>query len=189
MRAVRNIFGFVLAVSGGLFLGDFLFQKYGADRLGDWLRFLFAIYMPLVPLLFQIIHKLSDLGELDGLDRRERENLRKLASGKTNRLWWLIALCVLSAFSGWASYLTAKDAQLGYFVVLLACTLGVSSIYWSMFIPSMFHEIVRFRSQIYERLEERRSKEDLLSEMRREAEEGFKSDARLDAYNEIVKPG
>ena len=187
MKIARNFAGFLCAVGGGLYLGDYLFCTFGADRLGEWLRFLFAIYMPLVPLVFQMIHKLSGLRELDGLDARERARLSGLVSGKVLRLWCLIALCLLSALTGWAAYLTAKDPQLDYPVVLIAFALGVSSIYWSLFVPFTFNEVVQFRATIKERMEQRKKREEVLNEMREESEDGFTSDEQLSRYNEVIK--
>ena len=184
---MRNIGGFLFTVGGALYLGDYLFCKFGAERLGEWLRFLFAIYMPLVPLVFQMIHKLSSLRELDGLDARERERLSGLVSGKVSRLWWLIALCLLSAIVGWAAYLTATDPELDYPMVLFAIALSVSSIYWSLFVPFTFGEIVQFRTTIKDRLEQRNKREETLKEMRIESEEEFDSDEHLSRYNEVIK--
>lgn len=186
MKIARNLTIFLCAIGGGLYLGDYLFCTFGADRLGEWLRFLFAIYMPLIPLVFQMIHKLTGLRELDGLDSPERGRLRGLVSGKVFRLWCLIALCLLSALAGWAAYLTAKDPQLNYPMVLMAFSLGVSSIYWSLFIPFMFGEVVRFRATIKERLEQRERREEVLKEMQQESEGGFESDERLSRYNEAI---
>ena len=187
MKITRNLIGFLCAIGGGLYLGDYLFCKFGADRLGEWLRFLFAIYMPLVPLVFQVIHKLSSLQELDGLETAERDRLSGLVSGKVLRLWCLIALCLLSALAGWAAYLTSKDSLVDYPVVLLTFALAVSSIYWSAFVPFTFGEITEFRATTKERIEQRKNREEVLKEMRKESEEDFESDEQLARYNQVVK--
>ena len=70
---------------------------------------------------------------------------------------------------------------------MLAFALGVSSIYWSLFIPFMFGEIVQFRATITERIEQRKKRDEVLDEMRHESEEEFESDERLSRYNEVIK--
>lgn len=189
MKTIRNIFGFLIAVYAGFFLGSSLLQMYGIERLGEVFKFSGTVYFLFVTLSMQMIKNLSDLGQHGGLGDRERERLTHMVSEKTRRLWAFIVLCILSTIAGLASYLTAKDPDWGYTVALIACMSCVLSLYFFIYIPIMFHEVTKFRDEVYRRSEEYRRKTKLLDEMTRESEQEFVRDPHLDGYNEIVKHG
>ena len=189
MKTVRNILGFLIAVSAGLFLGRSLLQMYGTEQLGEVFKFSGTVYLLFITLSMQMIKNLSGLGQHEGLGDRERERLVHMVSKKIRRLWVFIALCIFSTIAGLASYLTAKDLHWGDTFALIACTSLALSLYFFIYIPIMFHEVTNFREKIYRRSEEYHRKTKLLDEMTRESEQGFMRDPHLNGYNEIVKHG
>jgi len=180
------LLGLFIVVPAGAYVTNLMIEYIGVEFIADWSRFLTFLYGALIAVTIQLITKIYNLGDLEGLRSEQHFKAAKIVKEKTRRLWLLTGFYLFAAAASLLLPLVIKVGlawgYYGAFVVGVSLTL---SLYFAARIPIWFEEVREFKWKVQGQMKLENEREELAGEMRDQAVQGFKSDDKLDGSKHV----
>lgn len=180
------LLGLFIVAPAGAYVTNLVIEHIGVDFIADWSRFLTFLYGALIAVLIQLITKIYNLGDLEGLRSEQHFKAAEIVKEKARRLWSLTGFYLFAAAASLLLPLVIKIGHAwgyyGAFVVGVTLTL---SLYFAARIPVWFEEVREFKWKVQGQMKLEKEREELVTEMRDQAVQGFKSDDKLDGSKHI----
>lgn len=160
----------------------------GYSVVNDWGKYAWSIFVFQGGLFITLILRTYDVQNIEALSQQQRQSVREIVKRRVDALWALFLLNILGVVSALAAYVARNEGAFAVGSATLVIFFLAISMLGLLMVPSLYDQIEQFKSLVIQTEREAKARSEILKEMTRAADAGYKPDPALDQYNHLIEP-